>query len=502
VAEVWQLDYTPTPKQALLHGAKVTQIFFGGAAGPGKSHGIRMDGLLACLENPGCQAGLFRRTYPELEANHIRKIRQLEIPKTVAEYSETRKQLEFYNGSILRFCFAENEADIHKHQGDEFHWLGVDEAALMTRYQLTYIRSRVRLGNWKPVQADYFPRICFGSNPGGPAHNFLKNTFIDPALPLTVFYDKTTASKQNPRGWSSVFIPARMSDNPHLDEAMYAGSFTSMTPERARALRDGDWNAIAGAALSNLSPEKHMLRPFSPPRHWTHIMAMDWGTAKPFSVGWYAISEGAVLKNARGDGNDLWLPPGAMIRFKEWYGWNGEADQGSRMESNRVALGILKREEEWNLPPMDYRVIDSQCWASLDGPSVVSRMREATEGRMNFRQGRRDRKANYTEVMFRLGGEVFDLDGGEQMLPTLYATQNCEHFWRTLPTLILDATDPEKGPATRDQEDHVYDEVCFATSSNPRVTTKDDRKEQEYSDFVERYRAGRGGDPYAIKRRA
>jgi hypothetical protein len=502
MAEIWQLDYTPTPKQQVLHGAKVTQILYGGAAGGGKSHASRMDLILACLQNPGCQAYLFRRTYPEIEDNHCRPIRTMGLPAEVASYSETRKQLEFTNGSILRLCFAENEADIHKYQGAEMHIAAPDEAALMTRYQLTYIRSRLRLGNWKPAQEGYFPRFLCSSNPGGPGHNFLKETFIDPAPPLSVFSDKKTASKMNPKGWSTVFIPAKMADNPFLDEGMYSGSFTSMTPERARALRDGDWNAIAGAALSNLSPEKHMLRPFTPPRHWTHMMAMDWGTAKPFSVGWYAISEGAVLKNGHGNGEDVWLPPGAMIRFREWYGWNGESDQGCRMESNRVALGILKREQEWGLPPIDYRVIDSQCWASMDGPSVVSRMREATESRMTFRQGRRDRKANYTEVMFRLGGEVFDMDGGEKPLPMLYATQNCEHFWRTLPTLILDATDPEKGPATRDQEDHVYDEVCFAASSNPRVTTQDDRKEQEYSDLVEKYRARTGGDPYAIKRRA
>jgi len=446
----WKLDYTPSEKQRVFHAVKTRQILYGGAAGGGKSHALRMDGILTCLQNPGCQGYLFRRTYPELKDNHLIPIQQMQIPPEVAVWRETDRKLLFHNGSFMQFCFAEDLNDIFKYQGSEMHWLGIDEGALFLEDQLKFLRTRVRLGGFAPAQADVLPRIAIGSNPGGPGHNFLRRVFIDQAPPMHVFHDQTTKTKLNP-GWTSVYIPARMDDNPHLDTQSYEGSFTALSLERARALRDGDWDVISGAAFSMLDRTKHMLRPFRPPRHWTHVMAMDWGTAKPFSVGWYAVSEGALLKES-GRWPEVYLAPGAIVRFAEWYGWNGEADAGCRMSAAQVAKGILDLEAEMELPPIDVRVSDPQMWASQDGPSPQQNMRVATQGRIVLRQGRRDRKANYTTMVSRLVGE----QDRSAWRPGFYVTENCRHFWRTVPSLILDDVEPDKGPATRHQEDHCF----------------------------------------------
>lgn len=495
---VWSLDYTPHPKQSILHSVPVTQIFYGGAAGGGKSHSVRMDGLMLALENPGMQGYLFRKTYPELEDNHIRPLRMMEIPPSVATFSETRKQLECKNGAILRMCFAENDADILKHQGAEIHWLGVDEAALMSRFQLNYLRTRVRLGRWKPnpKYAKYFPRCLYSSNPGGPGHDFLKSTFIDPASPLQVFYDKTTAGKVNPNGWTSIYIPAKMADNPSIDMKTYEGAFTGLNPEHAKALRDGDWNAIVGAAFPNLRMDRNMVPKFPIPRHWTHFMAIDWGTARPFSVGWYAVSDGIVVTR-KSTGQTWAIPPGALVRFEEWYGWNGKADEGVRLESNAVAVRIRQKEQEMGLPAMDFRVGDPQMWASQDGPSPQKRMYDATGGLFVLRQGRRDRRSNFTEVFARIGGEQFINEETQKTdcLPMFFVTDNCRHFWRTFPSLILDTTEPDKGPATRNQEDHVYDEVAFACATHSIISTPQSRSDEDYEAMLQAF-GRKGQDPY------
>ena len=125
-------------------------------------------------------------------------------------------------------------------------------------------------------------------------------------------------------------------------------------------------------------------------------------------------------------------------------------------------------------------------------------MRLATAGKINLRQGRRDRKANYTTVVERLIGEQAD-DG--TWIPHFYVTEDCVHFWRTMPGLILDDIDPDKGPATRHQEDHLYDEVSFALGTYRKVTTKADRDFEEAWEMANEAVGSAASDPYAIKRR-
>ena len=84
------------------------------------------------------------------------------------------------------------------------------------------------------------------------------------------------------------------------------------------------------------SLERHVIAPHALPEHWLRFRAMDWGSARPFSVGWYAVS----------DGDDARYPRGALIRYREWYGSTGEPNKGLRMTAEEVADGIKARESE------------------------------------------------------------------------------------------------------------------------------------------------------------
>jgi len=494
-ARVVKFDYVPQARQKLLHETRARQIFYGGAAGGGKSTAIRWDEIVLALRNPGCQAYLFRRTLPELEDNHVRPIKR-EIPPEIATYNETRKTLEFYNGSVMAFCYCERDSDVERYLGAEMHVVGLDEASRMTPHQIQFLRTRNRIGAWRPSKEyeGFFPRFIMGSNPGGPAHAFLKQVFVDAAPAETLFHDKTWRDDRNPNdlGVLSIFIPAKMADNAFLDSD-YAAAFSSLAPELARAYRDGDWDAVVGQALHNLTRDKHMIRPFTPPKHWTRFMSIDWGTAKPFSVGWYCVSSGAWLKGREG-WPDVWLPEGAVIRYAEWYGWNGRRNQGCRMESQAVVKKIMELETE-RADVMDYRIGDSAMWAKTDGPSVAERMMQA-DARFVLRQSQKDRPHNYTEFIARLAGSpTFMEDGKEEEHPMFFVTENCLQFWATCPGLILDENDPEKGPDDK-QENHVYDEVAYALRSRPYVTTESDRRDAEREEEMEK--AGMtGGDPYA-----
>ena len=459
---------------------------------------MRMDMVVMCLQNPGMEAYLFRRTNPELQANHIRVLKK-DIPQELYTYNSDQKRFEFINKSAINCCYCEREDDVTRYQGAEIHYLGIDEAAHLTANQLVYLRTRVRLGSWEPAEEykNALPKIVFTSNPGGPGHNFLKDTFINPAPPETIFLDETTgydrADGTRYQGHKTIYIPAGMKDNQYLDET-YEGQFTALEPELAKALRDGDWDAVVGQALHSLSKAKHMLRQFDPPKHWTKFMVIDWGTAKPFSVGWYCVSEGAVLKGKNGE-EDKVLPAGAIIRYREYYGWNGKPDKGCKMASQQVARKILEIEDG---EVIDRRIGDTEMWAVRDGPSIQENMFNATEGRFSMIHSVKDRKQNYNEMLARLAGNPrFMAEGVEEEDPMLFITENCTHFWRTVPTLILDSTNPEKGPATVG-EDHVYDETAYACRSRPFITTEEDRFMHLYGEDME---AARGGnvDPYATR---
>lgn len=496
------LEYSPQPRQALLHGTAAHQIFYGGAVGGGKSHALRWDAVGFCLDNPGLDAYLFRRTRSELDMTHIRRI-EMELPNELGRYNKTGNRFEFVNGSVLNFCYCEVETDVTRYQSAEFHWLGIDEASHFTEFQLAYLRGRVRLGDFRPRGWDgepgskfkgLLPRIVFASNPGGPGHDFLKRTFIQPnPSGEVIFADSSMRDDPEDLPWPSIYIPAKARDNKYLAKG-YTGQFKSLGPELYKALTEGDWDAVVGQALHNLSREKHMLRPFTPPRHWTKFMVIDWGSARPFSVGWYTVSDGAVLKGRQGV-SDMVLPPGAIIRYNEWYGWNGQTNKGCGMASQAVAQEILRREKERD-ETMDYRVGDSEMWSKHDGPSTAERMYEATDGRFSMRKAVKDRKQNYSEILARLAGDDrYMIDGSEGDFPMLFITSNCEHWWRTVPVLVLDPNDPEKGPDTK-MEDHPYDDTSYACRSRPYVTTEKDRYLEEWGSEIQRAR-GKSGDPYA-----
>ena len=436
-----KLDYTPQPKQALLHKCKAKQILFGGAAGGGKSHSGRWDIIGFCLENPGLNAFIFRRSLPELDSNHIQPLK-MEMPSELGSFNETRKRFEFYNKSTIQFQYLERDSDCDRIQGTEIHIALIDEAGQFNAYQLGYIKSRMRLGSFEPVQKDYLPRLVMTANPGGQSHNFLKALYIDPSPAETYFYDHTMRDPNNPKdkGWLSMYIPAKMTDNKYIDPS-YASSFSGLPEELGRALREGDWDLVVGSFFGDIwKRDLHVIRPFDIPQHWTKFRSFDWGSASPFSVGWWAVAQGHET-----------IPDDALIRYREWYGAAGP-NRGLRMTAEEVGAGIRARERgDGNI---DFSVGDPRIWKFDGGPSIGERLGKCG---VRFRRADNSRVAGWDQVRQRLMGD----DG----VPMMYFFKDCIDSIRTLPVLTHDKHRMEDIDTT--QEDHSADEIRYACMSRP-----------------------------------
>jgi hypothetical protein len=188
------------------------------------------------------------------------------------------------------------------------------------------------------------------------------------------------------------------------------------------------------------------------PAHWTRFTSFDWGSSKPFSVGWYAVSDGDMRQ----------FPAGAIIRYREWYGCS-EPNVGIKLKSKDIAEGILDREgKDKKGKPRDperaekihYRVADPACWVAEDGPSVAENMAVAGVHQI---EADNSRISGWTQLRERLDGE----DGR----PMLYVFSTCVHLIRTLPALQHDKHRPEDVDSS--MEDHAGDECRYACMSRP-----------------------------------
>ncbi|MBV8455416.1 MAG: hypothetical protein JO122_02230 [Acetobacteraceae bacterium] len=226
------------------------------------------------------------------------------------------------------------------------------------------------------------------------------------------------------------------------------------SPDLVRAWLEGDWTVVAGAFFPEFSTDRHVVEPRSLPGYWHRFRSLDWGSARPFSVGWWAVSDGELPE----------FPRGALIRYREWYGASAP-NVGLRMPAEEVAAGILQR-EKGDLPGGHRMsgVADPAIFAEDGGPSIAQRM--ARTG-VIFRPADNKRVAGagamggWDQVRARLKGD------GEK--PALFVFATCTDLIRTLPALQHDPDRPED--VDTDAEDHAPDEVRYACMSRPWVAS-------------------------------
>lgn len=277
----WQWLYVPTPKQVELDACPAKYRLYGGAAGPGKSHAARWRLYRKCLRIPGFEALLLRRTFPELEKTHLRRM-AAEAPLIGADFVESKRLMRFPNGSLIECGHMENADDVAKYLSSEYDDITPDEASTFEPQPLLELSTRARTS--KPaVLAEGGATFSPVSNPGGPAAALLLDLFIDHQPD----YDMYPALEEvyNPDEW--VYIPGTLDDNPYIDPA-YVKQLGVLPKWRYEQLRHGDWRVFSGQFFSQWNERDHVTA-LEPARDALWFRSMDWGRNQPGCVLWWTV---------------------------------------------------------------------------------------------------------------------------------------------------------------------------------------------------------------------
>jgi len=272
------------------------EVLYGGAAGGGKSYAMLMD-LLRYADNQNHRALLLRRTLPEL-TELIDKSKQI-YPKAFprARFKESTKTWEFPSGATALFSYVDKDDDVYRYQGHSFTWIGIDELGhYPTPYVWNYLRSRLRT-----IDPKIQTYMRASSNPGGSGGWWVKRMFIDPEPPTKPFWATDietgkvlkygrTHQKANQPLFQRKFIPARLTDNPHLAlDGEYEAMLLSLPEVERKRLLSGDWDVAEGAAFAEFEPEAHVITPFEIPSWWERFKGVDYGYAAESCCLWAAV---------------------------------------------------------------------------------------------------------------------------------------------------------------------------------------------------------------------
>ena len=421
--------------QTQFLAASEREVFYGGARGGGKSYAMLVDPLRYCHKQKH-RALLIRRTMPELRdlINHSQQLYSKAYPG--AKWREQEKEWKFPSGARIEFGYAENLTDALRYQGQSYTWIGIDELPQYPTEDIyNFLRSSLR-----SVDPDIPVYMRATGNPGNVGSMWVKNMFVDPAVPNTKF----NIDIKTPNGVKQIsrrFIPAKLEDNPYLMQTDdYYAMLASLPEVQRKQFLEGNWEAFEDSSFPEFNKDVHVIKPFDIPRNWMRFRACDWGYSSPACCLWIAIDFD----------NNLFV-------YRELYTQKVTADLFARK--------VLEAEQGEYIR---YGVLDSSTWARRGdiGPSIAETMiLEGCRWRPSDRSPR-SRVAGKLEIHKRLRPDE------ETGYPSLFILDNCINLIRTLPMLPVDKNNPED--VNTHAEDHAYDALRYGCMSRPIHPIKQD----------------------------
>lgn len=303
--------------------------------------------------------------------------------------------------------------------------------------------------------------VWCSSNSG---HNWVKKRFqlpmVDGMLIGKVIRDERDVpedEKERPR----VAIRSSLAENKImlLAQPNYVQTLRAAARNEAelKAWIDGSWDITSGGMFDDIWDEKTHVIPNIPyillrKSGWLLNRAYDHGQSKPFSVGWWAESNGTPITMF---GKDYGHVKGDLFLFNEYYGGSNEENKGLNMTAREIARQIKTQEKEMGLRGRIKRgPADSSIFSKYDGAKTVAGdMKKEGVYWDAVDKSPGSRIQGWQQIRNSLAGAV--PHNGMREDKGIFVCERCVDTRRTVPCLSRD--DKNLDDVNTDVEDHAGD---------------------------------------------
>lgn len=452
------------------------EVLYCGSRGPGKTDALLMDFLSEVGKGLGSDWNgiIFRKTFPELRDVIKKSQKWFRIVCPEARYNKSEHKWTFPDGEMLTFGYMLREDDYWKYHGHEYPWIGWEE---LTNWKDDVCYNMMKSCN-RTTNPNIKPRIRATTNSGGVGHNWVKNYFIDPKP-----YNKVIKWEEELYD-GSIAVKTRVSIFGHVKEnkillksnPAYISTLMELTknnPNLRKSWLEGSWDVTAGGMFDDLwNSDIHIMKPFEIPREWRIDRSFDMGSSKPFSVGYWAESngEGVYLQN----GKYHVFPKGTLFRIAEFYGSDGQPNVGLKWSSRKIAKEILRFEREnhilrnhhVNAGPADNAIWNDTGIARGEFLETITIADEMAEEGVYWTKSDKSPGSRITGAQKLRDMMSYALDPIPEN-PAIYFFENCRDAIRTVPSLPRDSK--KMDDIDTDSEDHIYDEIRYRIMNKKNI---------------------------------